>query len=56
MTEQTEKVLSMVLQGGVFRRIKHQMENKLKLKLIYFLLSTTSSMPLALYNETHTLV
>ena len=29
---------------------------KLKLKLIYFLLSATSSMPLALYNRTHTLV
>ena len=29
---------------------------KLKLKLIYFLLSATSSMPLALYNGTHTLV
>ena len=28
----------------------------LKLKLIYFLLSATSSMPLALYNGTHTLV
>ena len=29
---------------------------KLKLKHIYFLLSATSSMPLALYNGTHTLV
>ena len=33
-----------------------QYNTKLKLKLIYFLLSATSSMPLALYNGTHTLV